>query len=80
MDKHGVSVLWDEENSHNERCGALVRCVFETPATTLPGIIEKLKIVGLAVDDEDLRAWQNLEDPWMAKVIRDLERLAGRSS
>ena len=48
------------------------------PAVTLAGAIGKFKIAHLAVDDHDLSVWQDLRDPWMASVLRDLERLAGR--
>ena len=49
------------------------------PAVTLAGAIGKFKIACLAADDHDLSVWQDLKDPWMANVIRDLERLAGEA-
>jgi hypothetical protein len=83
MDKHGETPLWDKVCLLDERSGALAKELFDTPANTLPGVIEKLKISymvngdgeGADNGDADLDAYQ-VEDPWMPKVIRDLERLA----
>jgi hypothetical protein len=83
MDKHGQTALWDKVCLLDERSGALAKRLFDTPANTLPGAIEKLKIAymvngdgnGAPDGDADLDAYQ-VGDPWMPKVIRDLERLA----
>ena len=85
MDKHGETPLWDKVCLLAEQSGALARKLFDTPANTLPGVIEKLKISymvngdgeGAGNGDEGLDVYQDLEDPWMPKVIRDLERLVG---
>ncbi len=84
MDKHGETPLWDKVCLLYERSGALAKELFDTPANTLPGAIEKLKISymvngdGEGADNGDahLDVYQ-VEDPWMPKVIRDLEHLAG---
>ena len=67
-----------------DNAGAAANAVFDTPANTLPGAIEKLKISymvngdgnGAPDGDAELDVYQ-VDDPWMPKVIRDLERLAG---
>ena len=85
MIKHGEHALYHEWCGLIEQCGKLARAIFETPATTLGGTIEKLRIAHLAVGDgfsvstgdHDLACCQDRTSPWMESVIRDLERLAG---
>ena len=81
----GVWDRYDEPNRINEQVGALVNAVFKTPAQTTKGALEKLKIAYVAVGDgegtgtgdNDLEAFQDLEEPWMVTVIADFERLIG---
>ena len=55
-----------------------------TPAKTIHGIVEKLKLArgvtgigdGSAPADIDLIAFQDNEAPWIDSAIADLERLA----
>ena len=85
MEQGGIDDFWDESERLHEAMGEAANAVFDTPADTLPGAIEKLKIAymvtgdseGAGNGDEVLDVYQDLEDPWMPKVIRDLERLAG---
>ncbi len=84
MEQTGIDDFIDESERLGEAMGEAANAVFDTPANTLPGAIEKLKISymvngdgeGADNGDADLDAYQ-VEDPWMPKVIRDLERLAG---
>jgi hypothetical protein len=84
MEQGGVDDLWDESERLHESMGEAINAVFDTPADTLPGAIKKLKIAymvtgdseGAGNGDEVLDVYQDLDDPWMPKVIRDLERLA----
>ncbi len=76
---------WDQAQILGKQTGALVNAIFETPAQTATGALEKLKIAYTAVGDGggtytgdiDLEAWQDLEAPWMEAVIADFERLIG---
>ena len=84
MDQHGAFLFYDKACLLGEQAGVLAKKLFDTPANTLPGAIEKLKIAymvngdgeGAGNGDADLDVYQDLDDPWMPKVIRDLERLA----
>ena len=84
MEQTGIDHFIDESERLHESMGEAINAVFDTPADTLPGAIKKLKIAymvngdgeGAGNGDADLDAYQ-VEDPWMPKVIRDLERLAG---
>ncbi len=58
--------------------------VFETPAQTAQGVLEKVRIMYLARGDFDEQGDNALEvfqddrnSPWFGAVIADLERLAG---
>ena len=87
MTKHGEAALFHKWGGLIGQCGELARAIIETPATTLRGTIEKLRIVHLAIGDgegsptadHELMAHQDWDAPWMESVIRDLERLAGRA-
>ena len=86
MDAQGVSPLSDQWNALGVRRGDLALKIFGTPAETLRGTIEKLRIARLAIGDggdeygdHDLEVFQDYSAPWMGSVIRDLERLAGRA-
>ncbi len=66
-----------------QNTGALANAVFASPARTVMGAVEKLKIVRLALgrgfDDGDisLNAYQSCEgEGWFASVLRDFERLS----
>ena len=81
----GVHALCERSNDLNMQCGKAALAVFATPAQTMLGAIEKLKIAYLAIGDgdgtctgdRDLEAFQDLDAPWMESVMADLERLAG---
>ncbi len=85
LEAHDAYRGWDESNRLSGQTGALARAIFETPAETAKGALEKLKIAYMATGDGaetdtgdiDLEAFQNLEAPWMEAVIADFERLAG---
>jgi len=68
-----------------EKTGPLVNTVFETPARTTKGALEKLKIAYTAIGDgegsgdEGLLLCQNPVALWMAAVVADLGRLAGEA-
>ena len=51
MTKHGEAALFHKWGGLIGQCGELARAIIETPATTLRGTIEKLRIVHLAIGD-----------------------------
>ena len=66
--------------------GAIAYQIFATPAHTLVGAVEKLKILYLALGDEpnegdlDLACYicdsvEQREESWFASVMKDFERL-----
>ena len=73
----------DEANRLSEQAGALAKSIFEIPAMTWRGAVEKFKIAHRAIGnydgdgDEGLEAYQDWKKPWMATVAKDFERLAG---
>ncbi len=81
MEQGGYDRLMEQSEALMNSVGEAANAVFDTPAQTVRGAVEKLKIVRMANGDgadngdADLDAYQ-VEDPWMPKVIRDLERLA----
>ncbi len=87
MKAKGVFKLSNKSNAAGRAMGKAANRVFATPAHTYRGAVEKVKIAYLATGDEegsgtgdaDLAAYQDLESPWMANAIADLERLAGVS-
>ena len=86
MKEHGVTALYDRFNELEGHAGALANQIFATPAYTLVGAVEKLKIVRLARGDDgdtadnDLEAYQyDSQERWFAGVMRDFDRLAGES-
>ncbi len=70
-----------------KRGGVWAERVFAIQARTYEGAVEKVKIAYLATGDGegtgtgdgDLEAYQDIESPWMANAIADLDRLAGVS-
>ncbi len=76
---------WEQGNRLNEQTGALAKTIFGTPAQTVKGALEKLKIAYVAVGDgeetgtgdPDLESFQDLKAPWMEAVSADFERLIG---
>ena len=87
MKRHGVRRLADRANQVHEQQGVAANAVFDLPAQTLQGAVEKLKIAYLAVGDgdgsgadEDLEVFQDLDNSWLANAIRDFERLASGSA
>ncbi len=83
---HGVWERYAEPNRINKRVGELVNAIFDTPAETLRGVLDKARILYMARGDyddadngdTDLEAHQVEGDsPWFGSVIADLERLAG---
>ena len=84
MRQHGVIALSDHSTVCWRRVGKIVGEIFATPARTLKGANEKLKIAILGSGgeadggDDDLEAYQPYPGPrWLALVARDFERLAG---
>ncbi len=84
MEQGGVDRLGEQFSVLISNAGEAANAVFDTPADALPGAIKKLKIAYMVTGDSEgagngdatLDVYQ-VEDPWMPKVIRDLERLAG---
>ncbi len=75
-----------ESEQLHEQIGPLVTAVFETPAQTAQGVLEKVRIMYLARGDFDQQGDEALEvfqddrnSPWFGAVISDLERLAGET-
>ncbi len=85
LEAHDAFRYCDEGNNANNARGALANVVFETPAETARGVLEKLKIINMALGnhgddgDIDLEAFQDRGEPWMESVIADLERLTGET-
>ena len=83
LDAHDAHRYYDESGRLGEPTGALANAIFETPANTVEGAFEKLKIAHLAIGrwpddgDEGLEAYQTLDAPWMEIVLADFERLIG---
>ena len=80
-EQHGMDAYWDRMNQAHRKVGSTVVEVFKVPARTVPGAIEKLKIVSRAMGDgwdadDELTQWQEIDQPWIDVVIADLERLA----
>ncbi len=87
MKEQDVWKLYDKANAAGRALGKAAKRVFAIPARTYRGAVEKVKIAYLATGDgegtgtgdADLEAYQDIETPWMANAITDLERLAGAS-
>ena len=85
MDRHGWNELWDRAQEAGKQEGQAANAVFATPARSLRGAVEKVKIVrivtGIGAEtgdgDADLGAYQDFDAPWIDNAIADLERLAG---
>ncbi len=76
---------YDKANELWDQTGAAVNTIFETPAQTATGVLEKVRILYITRGDyddadngdTDLEAHQNdTKSPWFGSVIADLERLA----
>ncbi len=84
MKAKGATRLSRIANAANRRSGKAVHAVFATPANTIRGAVEKLKIarivIGIGDGDEtadiDLEGFQDRKAPWIDNAIGDLERLA----
>jgi hypothetical protein len=79
-EQHGADAYWDRMNQAHRKMGSTVVEVFKVPARTVPGAIEKLKIVSRAVGDgngvdDELALFQEIDQPWIDMVIADLKRL-----
>ncbi len=80
---HDADRYCDEANELDHQMGVAAKAIFETPAMTWRGAVEKFKIAHLAIGsyaddgDEGLEAYQDWEKPWMATVAADFERLIG---
>ena len=78
----------DHANELSDQVGALANRIFATMACTAAGIAVKVRILRSALGttgqdgDDGLEAYQgDAKEPWIERVIRDLERLAvGRVS
>ena len=75
-----------ELNSLADLAGALGNAIIETPAQTLKGAVEKLKIARIAVGsyrypddgDQGLAVYQDWKKPWIETVGTDFDRLLAR--
>ena len=73
---------WEQSNALHLRVGETCREIFATPAQTIGGAWEKLKIVDLMRDYDDgrgacpLACFQPEPGAWTEAVVADLERLA----
>ncbi len=78
---HDAFRYYDESGRLGEQTGVLANAIFEIPAETFRGAIEKFHIAHLAVGsgdddgDQDLLAYQDFANPWMETVAADFERL-----
>ena len=83
LEKHGDGRYWEPMNQATEAMVEAAKAVFEAPAHTLPGALNKLRIVAIAVGDgvdggdHGLALQQEIGQPWIDMVIADLECLAG---
>ncbi len=86
LESHGYFKHYDAANEIHGQTGAAANAIFETPARTARGVLEKVRILHTArgnYDDDgdgdtDLEAFQDAKNsPWVGHVIADLERLAG---
>ena len=71
---------YDHMDELDKLRGACAREIFEHSAQTIEGVLEKLRIAHQATDedgDAELLSHEDRSDPWMPKVIADLERLVG---
>ncbi len=83
LEAHDAHRYYDQASRLADQTGALAKAIFETPAQTAEGALEKLKIAYMAVGDgeepatgdSDLNALYDWDTPWMATVITDFERL-----
>ena len=76
---HGLPALWERFNALDQRVGELCSEILATPAKTIQGAIERLKIVRLASGDgpDTLGCCQaGSQTQWIATAIDDMERLA----
>lgn len=85
LGQRGVWRLADHADELHRQQGAAVNAVFDQPARTIRGALEKLRIAYTAIGDgegtcsggdADLESYQDIDRPWMANVVADLERLA----
>ena len=82
LEKHEDGRPWESMNQANDAMVEAAKAVFEVPARTLPGALNKLRIVAIAVgngadgSDHDLAVNQEIGGPWIDMVIADLEHLA----
>ncbi len=83
MEAHGAYKYRGEFNGLWEQTAALANVIFEAPAKTARGVLEKVRILHAARGDygqdgdDELDACQ--DNSWFGHVITDLERLAGES-
>ena len=86
LEAHDAYRYSDAANRLGAQTGALVNAIFETPAQTASGVLEKVRILYIArgdydddgMGDTDLEVFQDAKNsPWFGHVIADLERLAG---
>ncbi len=83
MEAQGVLKLYDKTNAAGGAMGKAANRVFAIPARTYRGAVEKVKIAyiatgdgeGTCTSDQELEAYQDFKNPWMANAIADLERL-----
>ena len=90
--RHGALVLWNESTKLMRVAGAVAYQIFSTPAETLAGAVEKLKILRLALGevpnegDDDLACYmhdsvEQRDESWFASIMNDFERLSdGRAA
>ena len=86
LDRHGTFVLSNEMSKLSKFAGVIAYQIFATPAHTLVGTVEKLKILRLAYGerphegDDDLACYacdsvEMRDESWFASVMKDFERL-----
>ena len=88
LEAHDGYRYYDKANEMWNETGAAVNTIFETPAQTATGVLEKVRILYIARGDyddadngdTDLESHQNdTKSPWFGSVIADLKRLAGEA-
>jgi len=88
IEKHERGNLCQQTWAADEIAGRAAQAIFRTPAQTVHGALEKLRIADFAINEDeysdagqaDLTIYQEGDAMWLQSVIDDLERLAGSAA
>ena len=71
---------YDKSNAAHKAFGKAALAVFELRAVTLAGVLAKMRLARLAVEDQDYSCFiDGPETDWLDDAVADLDRLAGMS-